>query len=141
MLRRSRAVSEVIASLIIILIVSVLGTSLYTYTLTEMRLQQNALQGDVQRESERAQERFRVIACAFDGNLLNLTVLNYGRLDIEIVDVYVNGDRVALSHGEEICTSEIGLISFTYPALIPDILNEIVVVSERGVSHVFSWKY
>ena len=140
MIKRSRAVSEVIASLIMLLIVSVLGTYLYSYSLTETGVQQNNLEGDIQTEAGRAQERFKVIACIYEGNLLNLTVLNYGRLDIKIVDVYLDSNRVALSPGEEIYTSDLGLISFTYPGLIPDVLYEIVIVSERGVSHVYSWK-
>lgn len=140
MIKRSRAVSEVIASLIMLLIVSVLGTYLYSYSLTETGVQQNNLEGDIQTEAGRAQERFKVIACIYEGNLLNLTVLNYGRLDIKIVDVYLDSNRVALSPGEEIYTSDLGLISFTYPGLVPDVLYEIVIVSERGVSHVYSWK-
>jgi archaellum component FlaG (FlaF/FlaG flagellin family) len=140
MLKRSRAVSEVIASLIIILIVSVLGTSLYSYTLTETQLKQDALQRDVQMESERAQERFSVIACVQDGNLLNLTVLNYGSFDIEIVDVYINGDRFTLSPSKRILPSDLGHISITVPAIIPDEIYEITVVSERGVSYVYNWK-
>ena len=145
MLGRSRAVSEVIASLILLLIVSVLGTFLYTYTLTATGLQQSALQGEVLREAERAQERFRVIAVWWSGaDLLNLTVLNYGRIDIKIVDVYVNGERVAsyqAGRGEEIYTSRWGRISFTLPVPIVDGgLYEIVVVSERGVSRAYSWE-
>lgn len=140
MIKRSRAVSEVIASLIMLLIVSVLGTYLYSYSLTETGVQQNNLEGDIQTEADRAQERFKVIACIYEGNLLNLTVLNYGRLDIKIVDIYLDSNRVALSPGKEIYTSDLGLISFTYPGLVPDVLYEIVIVSERGVSHVYSWK-
>jgi len=145
MLGRSRAVSEVIASLILLLIVSVLGTFLYTYTLTATGLQQSALQGEVLREAERAQERFRVIAVWWSGaDLLNLTVLNYGRIDIKIVDVYVNGERVTsyqAGRGEEIYTSRWGRISFTSPVPIVDGgLYEIVVVSERGVSRAYSWE-
>lgn len=140
MLKRSRAVSEVIANLVIILIVSVLGTFLCSYTLTETGLHQNALIGDVRMVYERAQERFRVVACIWDGNLLNLTVLNYGKLDIEIVDIYVNCDRVTLPSSREVCTSDIERISITYPSINPDVLYEIVVVSKRGVSHVYHWK-
>jgi len=142
----SRAVSEVIASLILLLIVSVLGTFLYSYTLTATELQQNTLEGEVQREGERAQERFKVISVWWSGSgdLLNLTVLNYGRLDIEIVDVYVNGEGVTDYHSgrnEEIFTLKWRRISFISPEPISDgSIYEIVIVSERGVSHVHSWE-
>jgi len=146
MFERDRGVSEVIASLILLLIISVLGTFLYSYTLTVTGLQQSALQGEVQMEIERAQERFRVIAVGWSGSgdLLNLTILNYGKLDIKIVDIYINGERVTSYHAgrrETIYTSRWGKISLTSPVPIsPDTLYEIVMVSERGVSHVHSWE-
>jgi len=146
MTSRSRAVSEVVASIILLLIVSVLGTFLYSYTLNATRFQQDILQGEVRMEAERAQERFKVIAVWWSGGggILNLTVLNYGRLDIKIVDIYVNGERVTdyhSSHGEVIYTSSWRRISFTSPVPISaGVLYEIVVVSNRGVSNVHSWE-
>lgn len=146
MTSRSRAVSEVVASIILLLIVSVLGTFLYSYTLNATRFQQDILQGEVRMEAERAQERFKVIAVWWSGGggILNLTVLNYGRLDIKIVDIYVNGERVTdyhSSHGEEIYTSSWRRISFASPVPISaGVLYEIVVVSNRGVSNVHSWE-
>ena len=81
-------------------------------------------------------ERFR--------GLLKLTVLNYGKLDIKIVDIYVNGERATVFHsgrGEEIYTSRWKRISFNSPVPISaDTLYEIVVVSQRGVSIVQSWE-
>ena len=146
MLNGERAVSEVIASLILLLIVSVLGASLYSYTLTVTGYQQNTLQGEVHREAERAQERFRVIAVGWSGSgdLLNLTILNYGKLDIQIDDVYVNSERATDFHagrGEKTYTSRLRRLSFTSPVSISDGNKyEIVVVSHRGVSHVHSWE-
>jgi len=143
---RERAVSEVLASLILLLIVSVLGTSLYSYTLTATGFQQSALQGEVRRDAERAQERFKVIAVWWSGSgdLLNLTVLNYGKLDLKIVDIYVNGKRATVFHsgrGDEIYTLRWKRISFNSPVSISaDTSYEIVVVSERGVSIVHSWE-
>lgn len=146
MLTGRRAVSEVIASLVLLLIVSVLGTFLYSYSLSATGFRQNVLQGDVLMKAERAQERFRVIAVWWSGSgdLLNLTILNYGRLDIEIADIYVNGEKVTdhiSGQGEEIYTSSLRQASFTSPVPISTgVLYEIVIVSERGVSHVYSWK-
>lgn len=146
MLRRSRAVSEVTASLILLLIVSVLGTFLYSYTLNTMGLQQEILIGETRNDAERAQERFRVIAVWWNGSgdLLNLTVLNYGKLDIKIADIYVNGESVTnykTGRGEEICTSSWRRICFTSPLPISiGAVYEIVIVSERGVSNVHGWE-
>jgi len=146
MLSRSRAVSEVTASLILLLIVSVLGTFLYSYTLNTMGLQQDFLYGETKNEADRAQERFRVIATWWSGSgdLLNLTILNYGKLDIKIADIYVNGESVTnyqSGRGEEICTSSWRRICFTSPLPISiGTVYEIVIVSERGVSKIHGWE-
>ena len=143
---RSRAVSEVIASLVLLLIVSVVGTTLYSYTLTVTGLKQNELQGEIQTEAARANERFRIVSVWWSGggDQLSMTILNYGRLDIKILDVYVDGERVTSyqeGRGEEIFTSRLGRVNFTSPvSLSTDVQYEIVVISERGVSHVYSWE-
>ena len=143
---RSRAVSEVIASLVLLLIVSVVGTTLYSYTLTVTGLEQNELQGEIQTEAARAKERFRIVSVWWSGvgDQLSMTILNYGRLDIKILDVYVDGERVISyqeGRGEEIFTSRLGRVNFTSPvSLSTDVRYEIVVISERGVSHVYSWE-
>lgn len=146
MMRRDRALSEVVTSLIFLLIVAVLGGSLYSYTLTVMGPQQNAFQDEIDFEAERAQERFRVISVWWSGSddVLNLTVLNYGLLDIKISDVYVNGERVTsyqAGRNEEIYTSKLRSVIFTSPVPISqDVQYEIVLVTERGVSHVYNWR-
>ena len=145
-MRGTRAVSEVIASLVLLLIVVVLGTFLYGYSLSAMGEQQSSFKGEVGMQAERAQERFKLIAAWWSGSgdLLNLTILNYGKLDIKIVDIYVNGEGVAsyyTGRGEDIYTSRWERVSFTSPVPISaGTLYEIVLVSERGVSHVDRWE-
>jgi len=147
MVRWNRAVSEVIASLVLLLIVTILGTTLYSYTLTELGTKQNGLQMEIQMETERVRERFTVIAVWWgDGeNLLNMTILNYGIIDIKIVDIYVNGERATEFHfgrNKVIYTITWRRISFISPVPIyEDALYEIVVVSERGVSNVYKREF
>ena len=147
MLNRRRAISEVIGSLIILLIVSSLGAFLYNYTLNVMGFQQNSLQEELKTSSDRAQERLKVVAIWWSNssNLFNLTVFNYGKYDAKIADIYVNGVRVKSfleGRGEEIATLELGKISFFSPiSLSPKTLYELVVVSERGVSHEYKSEY
>ena len=144
--RRRRAVSEIIASLMLLLIVSALGTALYSYTLTITQGPHDDLTSEMSRASERAQERVRVIAVWWSGtgDLLNVTVLNYGRIDVGIADVYVNGERVtAYSFGrdEVIYTQKWGRVVFTSPKPITSgSTYEITVVSENGVPNVYIWE-
>lgn len=143
--RRGRGVSEIIASLMLLLIVTVLGTFLYSYTLTSTGLQQSYLRSQVELESERAEERFRVVSVLWLGDdKLNVTILNYGLIDVTIADVYVNGVRVSTYHGgrgEEIYTSELGWICFESPIPIEEGSSyEITIVSERGVTYAYLWE-
>ena len=140
-----RGVSEVVASLILLLIVTVLGTFLYSYTLTTTGLQQRYLESQTGLETERAEERFRVVSVTWmGGSKLNVTILNYGLIDIAIVDVYVNGVRVSTYYGgrgEEIYTSELGWVCFESPISIEEgSTYEITIVSERGVTYAYLWE-
>lgn len=144
--RRRKAVSEIIASLMLLFIVSALGTVLYSYTLTITQGQHDELTSEMSRAAERAQERVRVIAVWWSGTggLLNVTVLNYGRSEVEVADVYVDGERVSVysfGKNEVIHTQEWGRVAFTSPRPITSgSIYEIRVVSENGVPSVYQWE-
>lgn len=142
---RRRGVSEIIASLMLILIVSVLGTVLYSYTLSTTLSKYNAIQDETHRHAEIVQEHFTILAAWWSGsgNEITLTVLNYGKLDVKLVDIYVDGVRTSFSGtgGVKILTSTWKRITFTSPNPISsDTAYEIIIVSERGVSYVYIYK-
>ena len=144
--RRRRAVSEIIASLMLLFIVSALGTTLYSYTLTITQGQHDELTSEMSRAADRAQERVKVMAVWWSGagDLLNVTLLNYGRSDVEVSDVYVNGERVSaysLGRNEVIYTQDLGRVVFTSPKPITSgSTYEITVVSQKGVPSVYLWE-
>jgi DUF971 family protein len=146
LLHGRRAVSEVLASLTLLLVVVSVATIFYSYSLTTMDSQRIALSSKVQAESDQAQERFRIISLLWSGtgDSLSVVVLNYGKLDIKITDVYVQGRKVVSyseGHNEAIYTSEWGRIGFISPAPISTGSEyELVIVSERGVSHAYVWE-
>lgn len=145
MRRERKGISEIVASLMLLLIVTTLGTFLYSYSLTATGLQQSYLKTEVEREAERARERFRVVSLLWlGGNKLNATILNYGLIDIAVTDIYINGVRVSTYYGgrgEEIYASELGWICFESPIPIEaESTYEIIMVSERGVTHVYLWE-
>jgi hypothetical protein len=145
MLIEKRAVSEVISSLILLLIISVLGTSLYSYSLNVTNSQQNTLNQNIKNEAERVQELFKITSVWWSryDDTLNVTVLNYGRLDVEVSEVYVNNLRVTSyldGNPLEILTLKIGHVSFDSPVPIANSSTyELTVVSSRGVSYVHVW--
>ena len=145
MLERRKAASEVLSSLVILLIVSLLGTSLYSFSLSTMRYQQDNLNSEIRLETARAKENFKVIYFGWDGlgDDISTMILNYGQLDIKISDVYVNGQKTGTylsGRMETIYTSKFGTLLFTSPVTINAGNNyEIVLVSERGVSYAIDW--
>ena len=144
--KRHRAVSEVISSLIILLVVSVSGTFLYSNALTAMGNQENLLRRDLRIGMGKAQERIRIVSAlgSVSLDLVNITFLNYGKLDVKIIDIYVEGVRVTSyisGRGNEVLTLDLGTVSFASPVpFVGDANYDLVIVSERGVTYAYSWR-
>ena len=143
MLDRSRGISEIIGSLMILLIISALGTILYNYSLDAMNYQKNVLESDIRIALDKAQVRIKVISTQsnYSANILNLTILNYGVCSVTLDDVYVNNSNVQTyldGQGVTIPPMDLGKISFVSPIpIIQDALYDIVIVSLRGVTHAY----
>lgn len=143
---KRRGVSEIISTVIIILIVSVAGSLLFTYSSGQFQEQQSRAISDNKLSTDQAQERFRITAVWWNGNedLLNITVYNYGTLDIEISDIYIDGVRVQTYFfgRNELCLTEKYLrVAFTSPVTI--VTGEtygINIVSSNGVKKVGNWE-
>jgi hypothetical protein len=143
--RDKRAVSEIVASLIIVLIVSVAGVALYSYSLGAFSFSSSSFQLQTSQREERARERFSIIAVWWDtADQLNLTVLNYRKIELAIDAVYINGTPVSSYSsgiGTTVGTENLISIKFTSPVSIQDGQTyEILVVSERGSRDVVCWK-
>jgi hypothetical protein len=144
MFRDRRAVSEIVASVSILLAVIVVGTFLLDYSIRAMDRQRMASDGRLTLEGERAQERFVITSVWHSGSTLNLSVLNFGVLDTQISDVYVNGERVSQydsGRDEWIRTTTMGFVIFSSPVTITTgVSYDITVVSQRGATHYHSWE-
>ena len=144
---RRRGVSEIIASLLILMIVSVLGTVLYTYSLNISQLQQDKLIRDTTLSTGKAQERFQVIGVWYrqSNEIMNLTVLNYGKQELFVSEVYIDGVRVSnhiSGFDVEIFSDNIGQIVFVSPSsLSSGIQHEIEIASVKGVTLLHLWGY
>lgn len=145
--RGKRGVSEIIASLIIVLIVTVTGTVLYSYSLDAFSSSSSSFQLQTSQSEEQEQERISIIAVWWDGiSQLNLTVLNYGKIELAIDAVYIDGRQVSAStytngKGETIAVRSRVSVKFTSPiSIIDGYTYEISAVSERGSRDVFYWK-
>lgn len=140
-----RGVSEVIASLLMVLIVSIGGAALYSYSLGTFSSSSSSFQLQTDLREERARERFQIIAVWWNvtTDYMNVTILNYGEIELAIEAVYINGTRVSISSGRGISrgTGKLISIKFTSPLPIDEgDTCEILVVSERGSKDAVYWK-
>jgi len=135
-LQCKRGVSEIIGSLIIILIVTIAGVAVYAYSLNAISVSSSELNQQTQVYSELAQERFEVIRVWNNDLHFNVTVLNFGKTDLTIDAVYVNGAAVndfLRGKGQTIGSGELVTVEFNSQITFSsgDVLR-ILVVSERG---------
>jgi len=143
---KRRGVSEIIATIILIMIVSIAGTLLFAYSTNYIQDLNDQYQENNEITSGTAQERFTVTTVWWSGadDFLNITVYNFGQNDISITDVYIDGVQVsAYAFGRDtlILTEKLLQLGFTSPvAIIDGIAYKITIVSERGVSEIIYWE-
>jgi flagellin-like protein len=142
--RNKRGVSEIIASVVLILIVSSAGIVAYSYSIGAFSSTTSLFQLDTNMKEEQAQERFAVVAVWNSSNQLNLTVLNYGQIDVAIDAVYVNWTSVTdyvAGRGTTIGNGALVQVSFISPVSIQSgSTYDIVTVSKRGSKNAIDWK-
>jgi hypothetical protein len=137
------AVGEIMGALVLMLVVGVSGSFLYMISLQSTSAQRQQVVEEFVKDSESAQERFKIIAVGVeDTNNIFIMVLNYGKVDIKVNDVYVDGERVTnyfTGRNDVIETLEHQEILFEPPVELGKVV-EITVVSERGVRSAFVWE-
>lgn len=144
LLRNDKGVSEIIASLMLVLIVTSAGVVAYSYSIGAFSSFTSLFQQGTNQKEKQTQERLAVVAVWNSSNQLNLTVLNYGQIDLTLDTVYVNWTSVAAYLGGRNITIGKGAliqISFTSPVTIQSgSTYEIIVVSTRGSKNAINWK-
>jgi flagellar basal body-associated protein FliL len=144
-----RGLSEIIASLTVLIIVSVLGVMLYSISTGAMSEQQNNLLSKLSFEEEKARERFEIVGVEYtDDRSITLWVLNYSNdntLKVTISSIYVNSQQASFEMTNRII--EKNIVSPVTVILPSEILltkghsYNILVVSERGVGNACTWIY
>ena len=142
--RDKKGVSEIIASLTLLLVVSAAGVVLYAYSLGAFNSSSSSFRLQTIGKEEKARERFVIVAVWWTtGNQLNLTVLNYGKIEFAIDAVYINGTTVssfANGKGAVVGVWELVRVKFTSPVSITSGRTyEIVAVSQRGGHNAVYW--
>jgi hypothetical protein len=144
LIRDTRGASEVVGGLVIILVVSIAGTALYSYSTDVFSSSWSSFLLQTTRREEQAQERLSIIAVWWDEvDQLDLTILNYGKIELAIDAVYIDGKKAFINEGRGTVAARKGKtqVKFTSPVPIQDGQTyEIVAVSERGSRDVVFWK-
>jgi flagellin-like protein len=141
----TRGVSEIIASVILILIVSSAGIVAYSYSTGAFSSSTSFFQLDTNLKEQQAQERFAIIAVWSNLSYqLNLTVFNYGQTDLTIDTIYVNWTTVtnySAGRGTTVGKGALIGVNFTSPISIQSgSIYEIIAVSTRGSENAINWK-
>jgi hypothetical protein len=144
--RSRRGVSEIIADLILLLIISSAGIVAYSYSIGAFSSSSSIFQLDTSSQQNQAQERFTIIAVweNLTANQLNLTVLNYGQIGLTINAVYINWTTVTNylpGWNTTIGNGALVQVGFISPITIQSGSNyQITVVSTRGSTNAITWK-
>ena len=61
-----------------------------------MNYNKDKLQEDLSIKIDQSNERYKIVYVGWNGinDVLNISILNYGDVDVKIVDIYVNGFRI-----------------------------------------------
>jgi hypothetical protein len=101
LIQRRKAIGEIVASMILLLIASVLGSYIYSNSLRTSSEQTYFVREELLTEENVAKERFVVVNALVnkiekEGELdpervnISIIVLNYGQIDVDIDAIYVN---------------------------------------------------
>jgi len=128
-----------------ILIVSIVGAAIYSNSVNMLGSSSSSFLVQMKRREESARERFSIIAVWWNNDKqLNLTILNYGKIDLAIDAVYIDGTAVTTfvsGRGTTVTRKDIVSVRFNPPFTIQDGQTyELVAVSERGSRDVVYWK-
>ena len=141
-----RGISEIVASLMILLTVTSLSVLLYNYALSSSSSQTNDLIDETKRQEYLAQERIAVLSVNRISDLnsnprFNLTFINYGKIDVSINTIYINNVNIgSFSMSKEITEYlDINYIVTEYQISSTGEYR-IILVSNRGVIIAYTWK-
>jgi len=140
-----RGVSEVVASLMMIVLVSIASIVVYSYSVNTFASSSSLVQLNTALKEEQARERLSIIAVWWDNaSQLNVTVLNYGKIELVIDAVYVDGVHASAytsGKGDTVSRGGIAAVRFVSPVSIAEgHTYEIAAITERGSKDVVQWE-
>ncbi|MEM4233658.1 MAG: hypothetical protein QXU75_00735 [Candidatus Methanomethylicaceae archaeon] len=133
----SRGISEIVATLMIITIVSGISLSIYVYSLGYFTGTASAFGEIVKMNTNTLRERFAVvdviIRSSTEGTEVSAAVYNYGKTEITLRTMFLNGTELNVGGPKEILPSEVAWFNGSMSiALVNGSICSLRVVSELG---------
>ena len=113
LLNRRKAIGEIVAASIMILIVSIIGVTLYNESFNTYNTAQLEYQDVIQTQKELIEEKFNIPYVYQKDSTLMIAIHNYGIHDILIDFVYVDGTQYSVM--EEVKSETVEWINVPYP--------------------------
>lgn len=139
----NRAVSEVVGSLLVLLVVSAAGTVLYSYSMGMFNSYWSSFGLQTQAREEQTLEKMAVIAIWREGNELNLTILNYGKIELSVDAIYIDGVKASINEGKDVAIvsgEKINVKITSSVSIVDGETYQVVAVSIRGTRDELLWK-
>ena len=142
-MQHRRGISELYASVILLIIISSMGTILYSYAIeTALNYEENIMHQE-EIKSKKLMEKYSIIYIKWnnDTERFKISIFNYGTYDIEIGEIYINNEIVKSNSDNKdikIESYQIKEISINTTIKIMDnVLYEILVTTKNGSTKNF----
>jgi len=96
-----------------------------------------------QAREEQTLEKMAVIAIWREGNELNLTILNYGKIELSVDAIYIDGVKASINEGKDVAIvsgEKINVKITSSVSIVDGETYQVVAVSIRGTRDELLWK-
>ncbi len=156
MQRTRKAIGEIMAAMILLLIASLAGALLFTTSLSATSEKGFELTSQFNAEGTKFQERYEILYSDKTSTEIYLFLYNYGKQDLNIVEIYLDGNKVDKSdvyiyynsqkinlydfnNNYEILTGKIYKMEITNQNNIISDKYTVTCISERGNKNESVW--
>jgi flagellin-like protein len=132
--KNSKGVSEIVATVLMIMIVAAVGFSIFLYGLGFFTASTSARDLATQTGIATLRERFIIVESYFNltGNTVSVWVYNYGETNVQISSVYLNATTISPPASVFIEPTKVVRLDYTVPGVVAGQSQLIRVVSSLG---------
>jgi len=130
--RKGRGVSEIVATILLVLMVVSIGMGVFLYSMGYMSLVSSARSDANSLDVAVLKERFIIVDANVATTSAQIAVYNYGETNVKIVGLYINGMLHSPPSGITILPGKYQFINATYGSLNANSMCTIRVVSSLG---------